>query len=148
MLQRNLHLPRQSGLLTHVIRIILWRIGSLLGNDSVNIFPRVPTRAIGRPLLGNESIKKPKTIRDNRRRCFPWGPPWGYIMEVPREQSVIVRSWETSVEEEFELLLSRIRSRSGDGSRRWLGRNGKKLIRLSKEDFMCDLKLQWNNYKS
>lgn len=23
---------------------------------------------------------KPKTIPDERRRCFPWGPPQGYTM--------------------------------------------------------------------
>jgi hypothetical protein len=45
-------------------------------------------------------------------------------------------------------LLSRIWSISGDGSRRWLRRNGKEWIRLCKEDFMCDLKLQWDCYKS
>jgi hypothetical protein len=36
---------------------ILWRIDPLLGNDSVNTFPREPTRAkIGCPLLGNGSV--------------------------------------------------------------------------------------------
>jgi hypothetical protein len=52
----------------------------LLGNDSVNTFTREPTRAtIGRLLIGNGSINTPKTVRDYRRRCFPSGPPRGYI---------------------------------------------------------------------
>jgi hypothetical protein len=53
---------------------------TLLGNDSVNTFPRKPTRAtIGRLLLDNGSVNTPKTIRDNKGRCFPRGPPRGYI---------------------------------------------------------------------
>jgi hypothetical protein len=36
--------------------------------------------------------------------------------------------------------LPRIGSSSGDGSRRRLRRNGKKGVRLWKEDFMCHLK--------
>jgi hypothetical protein len=52
----------------------------LLGNNSVNTFPREPTRAtVGRILLGNGSVITPKTIRDNRRRCLPWDPPLSYI---------------------------------------------------------------------
>jgi hypothetical protein len=55
--------------------IIMWLIDPLIGNDSVNTFPREPTRAtIGRLLLCNGSVNMPKTIQDNRRRCFPWGP--------------------------------------------------------------------------
>jgi hypothetical protein len=45
-------------------------------------------------------------------------------------------------------LFSRIWSSSGDSSRRWLRRNGKKEIRLCKEDFICDLKWELNCYKS
>jgi hypothetical protein len=44
--------------------------------------------------------------------------------------------------------LSRTGSSSGDGSRRWLRRNGKKCIRLSKYNFMYNLKLQRDGYKS
>jgi hypothetical protein len=59
---------------------ILWRVYPLLGNDSVNTFPREPTRAtMGHPLLCNGSVNTLKTIWDNRRLCFPWGPPRGYI---------------------------------------------------------------------
>jgi hypothetical protein len=73
--------------------LISTEIDSLLGNDSVNTFSRTPTRAtIGRLFLGNRSVKTPKTIKDNRRRCFPWGPPRGYITNSSREQLVVVRS--------------------------------------------------------
>jgi hypothetical protein len=110
----------------------------LLGNNLVNIFPREPTRAtIGRLLLGNGSVNTPKTIRDNRRRCFPWGPPRVYITRSSKGAEVVVRSWETSVEE--EIIWSVIGSSSGDVSRRWLRRNVKKWIRLCEEEFICDL---------
>jgi hypothetical protein len=61
-------------------KCIVWGVYPLLDNDSVNTFPQEPTRAkIGRLSLGNGSGNTPKTIRDNRRRCFAWGPPQGYI---------------------------------------------------------------------
>jgi hypothetical protein len=64
---------------------ILWSIDLLLGNDSINTSPLEPRRAkIGRLLLGKGAVNAPKTIRDNRRRCFPWGPPWGYITSISR----------------------------------------------------------------
>jgi hypothetical protein len=47
-----------------------------------------------------------------------------------------------------EHLLSRIEWSSGEGSRRWLRRNGKKGTRRCKENFICDLKWQWNCDKS
>jgi hypothetical protein len=72
--------PRHLRDLTLTGKIIMWRIDPLLDNYSVNIFPREPTRAtIGRLLLGNGSVNTLKTMRDNRRRYFPWDPPWGYI---------------------------------------------------------------------
>jgi hypothetical protein len=39
---------------------VVRRIDPLVGNDSVNTFPREPTRAIGRLLLGNGSVNIPK----------------------------------------------------------------------------------------
>jgi hypothetical protein len=84
---------------------ILWRIDLLLGNDSVNIFPREATCGkIGRLLLGNGSVNTPKTIQDNRTRCFPWAPPRGYITRSSKG-AVVVRSWESSGEEEFTLVV-------------------------------------------
>jgi hypothetical protein len=104
---------------------ILRRTDPLLGNDLVYTFLREPTRAtIGRILLGNGLVNTPKTIRDNRRRCFPWVPPRGYI---------------TGSSKGAVCLLSRSGSSSGDGSPWWLGRDGKEGIRLWKEDFICDL---------
>jgi hypothetical protein len=118
----------------------------LLGNHSVNTFPRKQTRGtIGRPLLGNGWVNTPKNIRDNRRRCFPWGPPRGYIAWSSKGavncQKLREFSWRRVRLREF---LSRFGSSSGDGSRRWLRRNGKKRIRPFKEDFICDLRWQWD----
>jgi hypothetical protein len=36
---------------------------------------------IGRLLLGNGAVN---TAFNNRRRCFPWGPPRGYITKISR----------------------------------------------------------------
>jgi hypothetical protein len=67
-------------LTTVTLVFILWRIDPLLGNDSVNTFPWESTHeTIGRVLLGNGSVNTPKTIRDNRGRCFPWDPLRGYV---------------------------------------------------------------------
>jgi hypothetical protein len=44
-------------------------------------------------------------------------------------------------------LLQRIRIEGVSGVGSWQN-NGKKGIRLCKEDFMCDLKLQWDCYES
>jgi hypothetical protein len=72
----------------HTLYIIVWTqfpfyivmLDPLIGNVSVNNISWEPTRArIGRILLGNGSVNTPKTIRVNRRRCFLWGPPRGYI---------------------------------------------------------------------
>jgi hypothetical protein len=126
-------------------------IDPLLGNDSVNTFPLEPTRAtIRRLLLGNGSLNTPKITRDNRRRCFPWGLPRGYITRSSKGavgcyQKLREFSWWRVRLSEF---LSRIGSSSGDGSRMWLRTNVKKWNRLCKEDFVCDLKLQWDGYKS
>jgi hypothetical protein len=97
-------------------------------------------------LLGNGSVNTPKTIRDNRTRCFPWGPPRGYITRSSKGavscfQKLREFSWRTV---HLSELLSRSVSSSRDGNQRWLRRNSKEGIRLWKEDFICDLKLHWN----
>jgi hypothetical protein len=81
---------------------------------------------IGRLLLGNGAVN---THFNNRRRCFPWGPPRGYITRISHTRI-------------------RIGSSSGDGSPKWLRRNSKKGIRRCKEDFTCDLKWKWACDKS
>jgi hypothetical protein len=105
---------------------VTYRSIARLGNDLVNTFPREPTSAkIGRLLLGNGSINTSKTIRDNRQR-FPRGPPWCHITGSSKgvvENWVDFWKWQSKVIE-------------------------KKWIRLCKEDFMCDLKWQWDCYKS
>jgi hypothetical protein len=78
---------------------ILWRIKPLLGNDPVNTIPLKPTRTtVWRLLLGNGSVSIHRTVRDNRRRCFPRSPYRSYITGS-LEGAVVVRSWESSVEE-------------------------------------------------
>jgi hypothetical protein len=61
------------------------------------------------------------------------------LSRVSRPQLATIWAWEQRNWTELS---------SGDGSRRCLRRDGKKLIRRCKEDFTCDLKLQWEWYKS
>jgi hypothetical protein len=126
----------------------MWCIDPLLGNDSVNTFPLETTRATtGCLLLGNGSVNMPKTIRDKRRRGFPRGPPRSYITRSSREQLVVAKNWESSVGEEFESVVE-----NWVEFWRWQSKvtkdNGKKGIKLCQEDFMCDLKWQWDCYTS
>jgi hypothetical protein len=59
-----------------------------------------------------------------------------------------LHEWASEFSSRAAELLSSTGSSSGDGSRRWLRRKGRKWIRLCKEDFMRNLKLQWDSYKS
>jgi hypothetical protein len=78
-----------------------------------------------------------------------WSVQRGYKERFSWEVSVVVRSWEFNWRRvHLSEFLSRNGLSSGGGSLRWLRRNGKKGIRLCKEDSMCDLKLQWDCYKS
>jgi hypothetical protein len=117
------------------------------GNHDNNLESQRAT--IGSLLLGTELVNTPETIRGNRRRCFPWGPPRNYIKgnskgAVSCCQMLIEFSWRRVY---LSWLMSRIGSSSGDGSRSWLRRNDKKGIRRYKEDFMCELKFH-DRYKS
>jgi hypothetical protein len=59
------------------LEYILLRIDPLLGNDSVNTFPHKQTRAtIGRPLLGNGSVKQASLTRE--AVFSAWSVPRGY----------------------------------------------------------------------
>jgi hypothetical protein len=49
----------------------------------------------------NGSVNTHKIIRDNTRRCFPWGPPRGYITRNSKGAVSFVRSCESSVDDEF-----------------------------------------------
>jgi hypothetical protein len=96
-----------------------------------------------RPLLCNGALNTPKTIRDNRRQCFPWGP----CRVVIKKNSI-----------EQHRVESRVSERQIAGiwaweQRNWiesslrncqLQNNGKKGIRRCKENFMCDLKWRWD----
>jgi hypothetical protein len=159
MFQQPILLPASGSLLNIFTLISTSIIRQIIGLTPVGHF--VTYRPIARQRLGKHipegasarnnrtSIARPKTIRDNRRRCFPWVPPRGYITGSSKGavgccQKLREFSWRVHLRE----LLSRIGLSSGDGSRRWLRRNDKKWIRLCKWDFMCDLKLQWDGYKS
>jgi hypothetical protein len=66
-------------MLKHVVHIVTYR-----PNARQRFGKYIPARAkeranIGRLLLSDKSVNTPKTIRDNRKWCFPWGPPRGYI---------------------------------------------------------------------
>jgi hypothetical protein len=100
-----------------------------------------------RPLLWNGAVNTPKTIQDNRRRCFPWGPCKVVLRKCSAEQNGV---------------KSRVSGHQPDGIWAWEQRNwiesslrnwqlqnkGKKGIRRCKEDFIYDLKCQWDCYKS
>jgi hypothetical protein len=86
--------------------------------------------ARNRTSIARQQISK-QAFSTIQRLCFLLGPCRWVIKRQRRS---------------FE-FLSRIGSSSGDGSLRRLRRNGKKGIRLWKEDFMCDSKWQWDCYK-
>jgi hypothetical protein len=115
---------------------ILWHLDSLLGNGSVNTFPQQRIR-----------IKNRVTAVAMQRHCrhaFPTIERLSY-----KEQF----GWELLVEfRDANLTGYELGSRRTELSRvfgidscRIMAR---KEFRLCKEDFMCDLKLQWNGYKS
>jgi hypothetical protein len=100
-----------------------------------------------RPLLCNGAVNTPKTIRDNRR-----------LFSMGSVQSSYKEEFNWAIEKRLD---SRVSGRQPAGlwaweQRNWiesslrnwqLQNNGKKGIGLRKEDFMCDLKLQWDFYK-
>jgi hypothetical protein len=86
-----------------------------------------------RTSIARQRISK-QAFSTMKRLCFLRGPCRGVIKEQRRSlELVVVGNWVSS---------------SGNCSRRWLRKNGTKWIRTRKEDFMCDLKLQWDCYKS
>jgi hypothetical protein len=88
---------------------ILWRIDPLLGNDSVNTFPREPTSATtGRLLLDNGSVNTSKNTGQQKTAFSMGSAPRLYNENFQKSRQ----------------LLSRARSSSGDGSWRWWIRNG------------------------
>jgi hypothetical protein len=118
--------------------------------------------------LKSETVKYGTRTRQRLR----WQRPAAYAKDRPvlssewaphkndRNCQTVINIWSWAVSRNATLTLtlrsvsccemSRIESSSGDGSRRWLRRNGKQGIRMWQKYFMCDLKLlvQWDCYKS
>jgi hypothetical protein len=80
-------------------RFVVWRVYPLLGNDSVNIFPRKQTRANNRTSIARQLISK-QAFSTIERLCFLHGPCRGVIKGKRRScELVVIRSWESSVED-------------------------------------------------
>jgi hypothetical protein len=129
----------------------LWRIDPLLGNDSVNTFPPKANAHNNRCLLlGSGSVNTPETIRDNRRRCFPWGPCKVVINNNSIEQHRVSCQELSRVSRCQPARIWAWEQRNwNESSRNWqLQNNDKKAIRLWKENFVCGLKWQEDGYKS
>jgi hypothetical protein len=132
--------------------MLLWRIyvhivKQRLGKHVSTIERLFSIWSAPRPLLCNGTVKTPKTIWDNTRRCFPWGRCKVFkkknSTERHRIQNKVSRCPPTGIWtwEQRNWIESSLRN--------WqLQNNGKKGISLCKEDFMCDLKIQWDCYKS
>jgi hypothetical protein len=98
---------------------ILWRVYPLLGNDSVNRFLWKQARANSRTSTARQWISKRASL--TIEAVFSaWSFKSGYQVWFNWGQ-LAVRSWESSVEEEFV----------------WESKKG---IRLCKKEFICDLK--------
>jgi hypothetical protein len=119
---------------------ILWRID--LARQRLG--KHIPAEADSRN--NRASITRQRIIKDAfltiEAAFFAWPVRSGYKKGLD-EKSLL-----SEVERVHLSELSRIGSSSGNGSRRWLRRNCEKGIRPCKEVFMCDLKSQWDSYKS
>jgi hypothetical protein len=107
-----------------------------LGNDSVNITAGANMRNNRTSTAGQRISKEAFSTID--RLCFLRGPRRRLIKGQRRSFELVIKSWESLVEEEFIWVsCQELDWRSGDGSLRWLRRNEKKWTRLWKEDFMA-----------
>jgi hypothetical protein len=69
----------------------------------------------------------------------------------PKNREAVFSAWsvQSSYKEDFSWEEdSRVSRRQAAGIWAWEENNGKKWIRLWKEDFVCELKWQWDSYKS
>jgi hypothetical protein len=100
---------------------------------------RAHMRSAPRPLLCNGAVNTPKTVRDNRRRYFPWCP----CNIIAKKTQLSSREWrfEFGTPESRDMSLGAEELNSVDN-------NGKKGVIWCKENFMCDFKLQWDCCKS
>jgi hypothetical protein len=134
-------------------------VNPLLGNDSVNTLPQKPTCSTIRPSIAKQRTSKPASLTIQTVFCV-CDPCRGAIKGHRRRGQVKTSSQENWVE--FRIEQSRAPRRQPakkwvweqsnwivSSLRNWqLQNNGKKRIRRCKEDFMCDLKFQWDCDKS
>jgi hypothetical protein len=100
-----------------------------------------------RPLLCNNAVNTPKTIRDSRRRCFPWCGCKVVTKKISTEQHKLKSR--VSGRQPAGIWAWQQRNWIESSLRNWqLQNNGKKGISLWKEDSIYDLKRQWYCYKS
>jgi hypothetical protein len=103
---------------------ILWRVYLFLGSDSVNTFPSNQTLSTIDRLFFVRSVQ---SVRQNGVSS--------------REVKSLVSGLQSAGIWTWNWIESSLRN--------WqMQNNDKKGIRLRKEGFMCDVKLQWNCYKS
>jgi hypothetical protein len=84
-----------------------------------------------RPFLYNGAANTPETIRDNRRRCFPWCQCKLIRKENSAEQQSEESSFETPACRDTSLGVEELNG---------VDKNGKKGIKRCNVGFMCDLK--------
>jgi hypothetical protein len=107
-----------------------------------------------RPVLSSErALHKNKTELSNSNKYLVMSPRWGstpkiYWLTVRRNVTLnLTLTW---LKQNRSTVAGSTEGRnwfgssSGNGSQRWLRRNGKKGIRLWQEGFMCELKCQWD----
>jgi hypothetical protein len=145
MAAENLCMLTQRIINTCIYIYIMWRIDPLLGNYSANTSPREPMRAtIRRLLLVNASVNTPKTIRDIECGVFCVVRAEG-LQETKKIVWVSIEKSRVSRRQPTKIWAREQRIWIESSLRNWqLQNNGKKGIRLWKEDFMCDLKWQWD----
>jgi hypothetical protein len=125
----------------------MWRIDTLSGKDSVNTFPRESTRAIiASLLLDNGSVNTAQQYGTIEYSVFCGSSSRLYNKKFQGSSELLSESERVQLKKcsfEWAVVENLVEFC------RWQSkcRNAKKGIRRRKEDFMCDLKLQWDCYK-
>jgi hypothetical protein len=118
--------------LRHIILTCMSIVRQRLG------IPVEATARNNRTSIARQGISKEVTLKVGSV-FSEWSMQSGY-REVSNWEESVIRSWESSVEKRLDI-------ENWVELWRWQS-NGKKGIRLWKENFMCDLKWQWDCYKS